>query len=280
MQFDDHESKLFKQPSELRRELSKKLSYNIHRIDVSNTSDDNKLHLAKQNSAFFALSTLSNEYAKHFKPTLIIGLLYFRAATNIENVRELLYKRLVLEFERFRSILYMDQKHQVFFQELCPDDIDMEYHVEEINADGWTSNQIHSFVGSLYNEKKDPNNPLWKFYVLNNIQGHGSLVIANIDHAIGDGISMVEVLLSLLDDHDTINVNPATKPPTVKVSSSLSYLDYVMTMVAGVWNGFASIQTPSDSPNKLKYNDVYNGPVETSKIFSFADIISYKKSKS
>ncbi len=52
---------------------------------------------------------------------------------------------------------------------------------------------IDRFLSEEYNKDKDPDRPLWIFYILNGLADGRGCMIANIDHCIGDGVSLIQV---------------------------------------------------------------------------------------
>ena len=104
---------------------------------------------------------------------------------------------------------------------------------------------MDSFLSQQYQDRKNVNEPLWLFYVLNNLADGRSCLVANIDHCIGDGITMVNVLLSILDDNDndilpssTADSTPGHPMKPVSTSlSSLSAIDKFTTVVTGFLKG-------------------------------------------
>jgi diacylglycerol O-acyltransferase / wax synthase len=53
-------------------------------------------------------------------------------------------------------------------------------------------------AGELANTALDPQHPLWQFHLIEKYEG-GSALVARIHHCIGDGISLVSVMLSITD---------------------------------------------------------------------------------
>lgn len=147
---------------------------------------------ARATSGFFAKSTLDPECGEKMRPSLILGMLFFKQKLCAQQCRELLLERLVSKFQRFRSKVVL-QNNAVFFQELCLADIDMELHCQEVQADGWTQADLDAFLSSQYQVSKSIHAPLWVFYVLNGLADGRSCLVANVDHSIGDGATMIEV---------------------------------------------------------------------------------------
>jgi hypothetical protein len=76
-----------------------------------------------------------------------------------------------------------------------PSAIDMEHHIRDLpEAAGWGQREIDAFVSKEYAASKDVTMPLWMFYVMNNLADGRSCILVNIDHSIGDGISLVQVM--------------------------------------------------------------------------------------
>ena len=147
---------------------------------------------ARATSGFFATSTLDPECGVKMRPSLILGLLYFQRNLSIDTCRDVLTHRLVLEFPRFRSKV-IQKGNDIYFQEVAMDDIDMQWHCQEVEARGWTQAEIDQFLSEQYKRSKPGGAPLWIFYVLNDLADGRSCLVANIDHCIGDGITMIQV---------------------------------------------------------------------------------------
>ena len=129
------------------------------------------------------------------RPSLILGLLFFRRALSPDMCRDILTQRLAQEYQRFRSKVVVEN-HAICFQELPLAELNMHYHCQEVQATGWTQSDLDAFLSSQYKVSKPSDAPLWIFYVLNDLADGRSCLVANIDHCIGDGITMVQVRLT------------------------------------------------------------------------------------
>jgi WS/DGAT/MGAT family acyltransferase len=69
--------------------------------------------------------------------------------------------------------------------------------------------ELKARVSELMSEPLDRSKPLWHMELIEDYQG-GSAVVARLHHCIGDGIALVQVLLSLTDEH----FDPARFPTT------------------------------------------------------------------
>jgi hypothetical protein len=202
-------------PALLRRQLSSELLCDVPSNTTNRSSDVSKSpnssvekteaptrrKLARATTSVFAKSTVDPAFASRLRPTLILGLLFFRDKIDVHVLRKVLKERLLSQYGRFRSKIVLEGS-KILFHELSESEISMDYHVQEIDATGWDQSHIDNFLSSKYNEDKSPDSPLWIFYILQNLADGRHCIIANIDHCIGDGITMVQVLLSLLDDTD------------------------------------------------------------------------------
>jgi WS/DGAT/MGAT family acyltransferase len=54
-------------------------------------------------------------------------------------------------------------------------------------------------VGELAATPLDPAHPLWKFHLIEDLDGQRSAIVTRIHHCIGDGIALVSVMLSIMD---------------------------------------------------------------------------------
>jgi hypothetical protein len=187
-------------PSQVRKELSTRLlanNLNLIPSDGKHVTSITPSPLlstskARATSGFFAKSTLDPACGEKIRPSLILGLLYFKNHLSADKCREILTQRLVLEFQRFRSKVVL-KNGEIFFQELPLADIDMDYHVQEVASRGWTQADMDSFLSAQYQISKSSHAPLWVFYVMNDLADGRSCLVGNIDHCIGDGITMVQV---------------------------------------------------------------------------------------
>jgi len=87
---------------------------------------------------------------------------------------------------------------------------------------------LQEFVSGLMSTPLNPNKPLWHMYYVENYNG-GSAVVARLHHCIGDGISLVRVLLSITDDRPDA---PWPEPPIVDERRSTRLGRLLMTPLA------------------------------------------------
>jgi hypothetical protein len=247
--------------------------------------------LADQISASFAKSTLDKNYSNKVKPSLILVLLYFEKELNTELVKLAIFERLVKKFEKFRSILKYNKQNKIVFSEIPIEEIDLNYHIQQVNSFNWKKKDIDHFLNEKYNEMKRMDKPLWIFYILNNLHDSRSCIILNIDHAIGDGISQVQVLLSVVDKNikelnheqrNNYNNEPREYFKLIKKTSSKSYLSMslfqiIFAFITGIFFALLSPFLKGDTQNQLKIIDIKTS--STTRCTAFAENISLKKLK-
>merc|ERR1719473_950998 len=98
----------------------------------------------------------------------------------------------------------------------------------------------------------DPKRPLWRFFSIGRVSGR-SLLVACVDHTIGDGVALVSALLSMLD-----GAGQKQKPAVRKPLPNVSPLAKLCAAAAGCAHAFLDPVLPGDKPNPLKLKDHRN----------------------
>jgi WS/DGAT/MGAT family acyltransferase len=126
---------------------------------------------------------------------IIVGILVLAGPLNIGQLESTLAKR-ILAIPRFRQrtetrptgLWWSDDEH-----------FDIARHIKRIRLPGdGKKAELEKFVGDLASTPLDPEHPRWQFHIIEDYE-HGAAIVARIHHAIGDGIAMIGVLLSLTD---------------------------------------------------------------------------------
>jgi len=126
---------------------------------------------------------------------VIVGVLVLEGPVDIPRLESTLAKR-ILAIPRFRQrtetrstgVWWSDDEH-----------FDTARHIKRTRLPGASNKaELEKFVADLASTPLDPEHPRWQFHIVEDYQG-GAAVIARIHHAIGDGIAMIGVLLSLTD---------------------------------------------------------------------------------
>ncbi len=99
----------------------------------------------------------------------------------------------------------------------------------------------------------DFDKPLWRFCIINNMADGRHMLLAVVDHAIGDGASMMNILMSMLDEADG---RPISKldilPHRRERAAHPTLLCRVAGIVEGTLRGIIAATFPPDPPNSLK----------------------------
>ena len=195
-------------------------------------------------------STSPGFIEKEIKPTLIIAMLHLKDPhPDIDRLRRVLGERILL-IPRFCSVFCL-RDGKVFCDAVPPDDVDLAHHIQTMDGEGtFGSSGISALISDASQEWWDASLPLWKFTLVTNTADGGSLLFCKIDHAIGDGVAMVRVLESLLDDRpdgmSNFQVRRPT-PPRIRWSTKLIWT------LCGIYDGTLGwLITRGDPDNHLK----------------------------
>jgi len=134
---------------------------------------------------------------------VIVGVLVLEGPVDIARLESTLAKR-ILAIPRFRQ---RTEVRPTGFWWSDDEHFDIARHVKRIRLPGAGNKaELQKLVADLASTPLDPEHPRWQFHLVEDYEG-GAVVVARIHHAIGDGIAMIGVLLSLTDGH----VNPARR---------------------------------------------------------------------
>lgn len=128
---------------------------------------------------------------------MITGVLTFEQPLEIERLKEVIEKRL-LPISRFRRRI---SGSPLVGRPRWEDDpnFNLDDHViHEVLPGAGGDEELQERVCALMSQPLDPTRPLWCFHLFDNYKG-GSALLGRLHHAIGDGIALVLVVLSLVD---------------------------------------------------------------------------------
>jgi WS/DGAT/MGAT family acyltransferase len=140
-------------------------------------------------------------------PMVVNSLVMLGATPDLDAVAELLERRLVAPFPRFRQRV-SDPLGRPAFEDDLSFEIHSHLHRLALPTPGDQA-ALEALVGDLITPPLDPNRPLWQLYLIEGYEG-GSAVLWRIHHCIADGIALTRVLLSLVDEVDGA---PELAPP-------------------------------------------------------------------
>jgi diacylglycerol O-acyltransferase len=137
----------------------------------------------------------------------INGVLVLDGVVTLERIRAIATRRL-LGIPRFRQrVVGLGTSHPRWEEDPA---LDVSRHVIEIRLpDPGDDAALSAEVSALMSAPLDPARPLWEFRLVQNYRG-GSALFGRIHHAIGDGVGLMVVLLSLTD---LAPAGPATVEP-------------------------------------------------------------------
>ena len=148
---------------------------------------------------------------------MISGVLVLDGEVDVELLKKILERRLI-NVKRFRQRIAGREAGGIAWEEVAVD-LDSHLLVERLPDPGGDA-ELREAVSRLMSQPLDLDRPLWCFHVLRNYKG-GSALMGRIHHAIGDGIALILVLLSLtdrepdlalasIDSEDAHHLNPFT----------------------------------------------------------------------
>jgi diacylglycerol O-acyltransferase / wax synthase len=139
---------------------------------------------------------------------VITAALWFDEPVDWERTREVIDRRLVERFPRFRQRV-VEGRSPVSGPRWEDDphfDLGLHLHRRALPAPG-DSSALQELVADLMATPLDPSKPLWSWHLVDGY-GQGSAIVARMHHCIADGIALARVLLSLTDESPEVAVEP------------------------------------------------------------------------
>ncbi|GAA6143025.1 wax ester/triacylglycerol synthase family O-acyltransferase [Hydrogenophaga sp. 5NK40-0174] len=129
----------------------------------------------------------------------ILGVWLLRPGISLAELRQRVQERMLV-YKRFRQIAREDATGAHWIEDTS---FDLARHVSAHKlkpGKGQTAHQaLQTRVAKLAAQGLDRSHPLWHFELVDGVQG-GSAMIARIHHCIADGIALISVMMSLVDD--------------------------------------------------------------------------------
>lgn len=152
---------------------------------------------------------------------VINGVMLFDEVIDFERFTVILQKRLVGRFSRFqqRLVEFPPGSGRLYWEN--DPNFDIRSHIRHIAlpAPGNTET-LQRLISDLMSSPLERSKPMWRFYLIENVDG-GCAVFGRIHHCIGDGIALIQVLLSLTDEipdpleQQAIDIDHATGIPVL-----------------------------------------------------------------
>jgi len=126
----------------------------------------------------------------------IVGVLILAGPVDVKRLEATLAKRL-LAYDRFRQ--RVEERAADFWW--CDDPhFEVAHHIKRVRLpDAAGKPELQRYVADLAAQPLDRAHPLWEFQIVEDFES-GAAVVGRLHHAIGDGIALVNVLLSLTDE--------------------------------------------------------------------------------
>jgi WS/DGAT/MGAT family acyltransferase len=161
---------------------------------------------------------------------IINGVLLFDEVIDFERLQAVFRRGMVDAYRRFRQrvVAAAPGARQLYWED--DPHFDLRSHLLRIAlpAPGDTAT-LQALISSLMSEPLSRDKPLWRFYLIENYQG-GCAVFGRIHHAVGDGIALIRVLLSLATDE----ADPAPEPEPERTAPSRERASPVVTALQRV----------------------------------------------
>lgn len=160
---------------------------------------------------------------------MVTGLLQFKETVNIDIFRRIILERLVRPYARFRSVVTEGGTLPGALPRWEADPhFDLRYHVRHIALPGTGDKDVlQTLVGDLMSTPLDFSRAPWQVHLIENVEG-GSAILVRVHHCIGDGISLIRVLLSVTgkDSKESLTI------PVHKEKKKKSRLDALLKPAA------------------------------------------------
>lgn len=128
---------------------------------------------------------------------MIVGLFLFDEPVDFDELKKTVSERM-LKYDRFRMRVRRSRNPLRRPSWVPVKDFHIDNHVERVSIPGGTEADIHAFVGKKMGQRLSRSKPLWRMYLLEDLE-KGSALVAVLHHAIADGNALMRVLLSLTD---------------------------------------------------------------------------------
>jgi len=170
--------------------------------------------MARSASRRERVSPVDNAWLRMDSPgnlMMIVGVDLFEGRCDVPRLKRVIESHL-LQYRQFRSRVVHDAAGAWWEEDT---DFDIDHHLVRIGLPGRGGKaELQKLVATLAGQALDPTKPLWQFHLVENyrddrIEGHA--IIVRIHHAIGDGIALVGVFLSMTTASPEEHLQPVTR---------------------------------------------------------------------
>jgi WS/DGAT/MGAT family acyltransferase len=143
-------------------------------------------------------------------PMVVNSVVILGEAPQRDAVAEVLERRLVAEFPRFRRRIVESPGRAPAFEDDPSFDLGNHLHCLTLAAPGDRA-ALQELVSELVTPRLDRERPLWRLYLIDGFEG-GAALLWRIHHCIADGIALSRVMLSITDGGEP-GEPPTPSPP-------------------------------------------------------------------
>ena len=148
---------------------------------------------------------------------IINGLMWFEGKVDFELFTHILENRFIERYERFRQRIVTGSDGRLYWEQ--DPHFDLRAHVRRVALpEPRTQEGLQALVSSIINEPLDRRKPLWRFFLVEDVEG-GTALFGRIHHCIGDGIALIRVLLDMTSEEREASLQLTThfaQPPARK----------------------------------------------------------------
>lgn len=144
-------------------------------------------------------------------PMVVNSLVTLAEAPSLESVAEVVDKRLVRRFPRFRQRVADRLGRPPAFEDDPFFDLGDHLHRRALPAPGDRA-ALEALVSDLITPPIDRGKPLWHLYLIEGY-GEGAAMLWRIHHCIADGIALAQVMLSITDGAGAPQLEPQREEP-------------------------------------------------------------------
>lgn len=145
---------------------------------------------------------------------VVNAVLWFEEPVDRERLKQILGRRLVDPFPRFRQRAVESRIPMRVPSWEDDSDFDLDRHIHHLALPAPGDRRaLQELVGDLSVTPLDRSKPLWDMYLIDGY-GDGMAILSRMHHCIADGIALARVLLSLTDEEPDAGLAPAAASST------------------------------------------------------------------
>ena len=179
------------------------------------------------------MASIDTTWLRMDRPTnrmVILGIIKLAGPVDVARIEQTLATRL-LAYGRFRQTAELGLTGSWWRDD---PDFDIRRHVLRVRLpDPAGKVELQQYVAGLAAQPLDRSHPLWQYHIVENFEG-GAALIGRIHHAVGDGMALMGVLMSLTDERADARTR-RRPPPAAAGDSWLSWLAPVGEAVQWSW---------------------------------------------